>query len=129
VLRDLAEITDWMNSVCVSALVIGTPEKRVDAAPKASVCFLGGTREIFGGLSEDLLGGTENAQDTNVQGAGIIPKLCPMERAGMERMGRNKTHRSDRDTDQERQKFGIDENSSLAVHGRVNETSASLGLS
>jgi len=49
----------------------------VDTAPKASGCFLGGTQEIFGAVSEDLLGGTGNAEDAKLQGAGIIPKLCP----------------------------------------------------
>jgi len=53
----------------------------VDTAPKASGCFLGGTQEIFGAVSEDLLGGTGKAEDAKLQGAGIIPKLCPMERA------------------------------------------------
>jgi hypothetical protein len=59
----------------------GTPEaKREDTAPKASVCFLGGAREIFGSVSEDLLGGTGKAEDAKLPGAGIIPKLCPMQR-------------------------------------------------
>jgi hypothetical protein len=52
--------------------------KREDAAPKASVCFLGGAQEIFDGGSEDLLGGTGKAEDAKLPGAGIIPKLCPM---------------------------------------------------
>jgi hypothetical protein len=82
----------------------------VDAAPKVSVCFLGGTREIFGGLSGDLLGGTEKAEDAELPGAGIVPMLCSMERVGTEKMGRNVSHRSDRDTDQEKRKFEIDEN-------------------
>jgi len=50
---------------------------RVDTAPKASGCFLGGTQEIFGAVSEDLLGGTGKAEDAKLPGAGIIPKLCP----------------------------------------------------
>ena len=54
----------------------------MDTAPKASGCFLGGTQEIFGSVSEDLLGGTGKAEDAKLQGAGIIPKLCPMERVG-----------------------------------------------
>ena len=53
----------------------------MDTAPNASGCFLGGTQEIFGAVSEDLLGGTGKAEDAKLQGAGIIPKLCPMERA------------------------------------------------
>ena len=55
----------------------------MEAAPKASVCFLGGTREIFGGPSEDLLGGNGKAGDAKLPGVGIIPKQCPMERVGM----------------------------------------------
>jgi hypothetical protein len=47
---------------------------------------LGGTQEIFDGVSEDFLGGTGKAEDAKLPGAGIIPKLCPMERVGMERM-------------------------------------------
>ena len=61
----------------------------MDTAPKASGCFLGGTQEIIGAVSEDLLGGTGKAEDAKLQGAGIIPKQCPMERAGMERMDGN----------------------------------------
>jgi hypothetical protein len=61
----------------------------VDTAPKASVCFLGGTQEIFGAFSEDLLGGTGKAEDAKLPGAGIIPKQCPMERIGTETMHRN----------------------------------------
>src|SRR6266852_4129317 len=71
--------------------------KRVDSAPKASGCFLGGTREIFCAVSEDLLGGTEKAEDAKLQGAGIIPKQCPMERVGTETMDRNKSHQSERE--------------------------------
>ena len=51
----------------------------MDTAPKASGCFSGGTQEIFGGLSEDLLGGTGKAEDAKLQGAGMSPKLCQME--------------------------------------------------
>jgi len=47
---------------------------------------LGGAQEIFDDVSEDLLGGTGKAEDAKLQGAGIIPKLCPMERTEMERM-------------------------------------------
>jgi hypothetical protein len=64
----------------------------VDTAPKASGCFSGGTQEIFGGLSEDLLGGTGKAEDAKLQGAGIIPKLCPMERVGTETMNQDNSH-------------------------------------
>jgi len=67
--------------------------KREDAAPKASVCFLGGAQEIFDDISEDLLGGTGKAEDAKLPGAGIIPKLCPMERAGTEAMNGNTSNR------------------------------------
>jgi hypothetical protein len=46
----------------------------VDTAPKASGCFSEGTQEIFGVVSEDLLGGTAKAEDAKLPGAGIIPK-------------------------------------------------------
>jgi hypothetical protein len=46
----------------------------VDTTPKASGCFLGGTQEIFGVVSEDCLGGTGKAEDAKLPGAGIIPK-------------------------------------------------------
>jgi len=69
----------------------------VDSAPKASGCFWGGTQEIFGAVSEDLLGGTGKAEDAKLQGAGIIPKLCPMERVGTETMHRNTSHQSRRE--------------------------------
>ena len=58
----------------------------MDTAPKASGCFLGGTQEIFGAVSKDLLGGTGKAEDAKLPGAGIIPKLCPMEREETEAM-------------------------------------------
>jgi hypothetical protein len=54
---------------------------------------LGGTQEIFGGVSEDLLGGTGKAEDAKLPGAGIIPKLCPMERAETEKMDGNEFER------------------------------------
>jgi len=37
-----------------------------------------------------LLGGAGKAEAAKLPGAGIIPKRCPMERVGMERMGRNR---------------------------------------
>jgi len=49
----------------------------VDTAPKVSGCFLGGTQEIFGGVSEDLLGGTGKAEAATLPGAGIGPKQWP----------------------------------------------------
>jgi hypothetical protein len=64
----------------------------VDTAPKASGCFLGGTQEIFGAVSEDLLGGAGKAEDAKLPGAGIIPKQCPMERVRNEIMHQDSTH-------------------------------------
>jgi hypothetical protein len=61
----------------------------VDTAPKARGCFSGGTQEIYGAVSEDLLGGTRKAEDAKLSGAGIIPKQCAMERAGTETMDKN----------------------------------------
>jgi len=58
----------------------------VDTAPKASGCFLGGTQEIFGAVSEDLLGGTGKAEDAKLQGAGISPKQCPGKMSGGKRL-------------------------------------------
>ncbi len=58
----------------------------MEAAPKASGCILGGAREIFHAVSEDFSGGAEKAEDAKLPGAGIIPKLCSMERAETERM-------------------------------------------
>jgi len=43
-------------------------------------------------LLEDLLGGTGKAEDAKPPGAGIIPKLCPMERANTETMDENGYH-------------------------------------
>ncbi len=48
---------------------------------------------MFDGVSEDFLGGTGKAEDAKLQGAGIIPKLCPMERVGTEIRRGNKHHR------------------------------------
>jgi len=42
----------------------------VETAPKASGCFLGGTQEIFGSISRDLLGGTGKAEDAKLPDAG-----------------------------------------------------------
>ena len=58
----------------------------MDTAPNASGCILGGTQKIFAGVSADFLGGTGKAEDAKLPGAGIIPKLCPMERVEVERM-------------------------------------------
>jgi hypothetical protein len=55
-------------------------QKQEAAAPKVSGCFLGGAQEIFGAVSEDLLGRTGKAEDAKLRGAGIIPKLCQMQR-------------------------------------------------
>jgi hypothetical protein len=47
---------------------------------------LGGAQEIFDGVSEDFLGGAGKAEDAKLPGAGIIPKLCPMQRVGTQKM-------------------------------------------
>ena len=92
VLRVFAEVTDQMDYLyvhdffsCFCPCNWGT-RKRVDTAPKASGCFLGGTQKIFCAVSEDLLGGTGKAEDAKLPGAGIIPKKCPMERVRTETM-------------------------------------------
>jgi hypothetical protein len=54
---------------------------------------LGGAQEIFDDASEDFLGGTGKAEDAKLPGAGIIQKLCPMKRAGMERMVGTRSYR------------------------------------
>src|SRR6267378_246404 len=83
---DYVDVHDFCS---VSALVMGAPGMREDTAPKASGCFLGGTQEIFGAVSEDLLGGAGKAEDAKLPGAGIIPKPCPMEREETEAMHGN----------------------------------------
>ena len=55
---------------------------------------------MFDGVSEDFLGGTGKAEDAKLQGAGIIPKLCPMERVGTETMDPNNSHQSKRELDE-----------------------------
>ena len=55
--------------------------------------FLGGAPEIFDDISEDLLGGTEKAEDAKLPCGGIIPTECPMEGAGTEAMGGNTSNR------------------------------------
>ena len=92
---DYVDVHDFCS---VSALVMGAPGMREDTAPKASGCFLGGTQEIFGAVSEDLLGGAGKAEDVKLQGAGIIPKLCPMERAGTEAIQGSKSYSLLRET-------------------------------
>jgi hypothetical protein len=52
-------------------------QKREAAAPKPSDCISGGVQEIFGGASEDLLGGDGKAEGAKVQGAGIWPEAVP----------------------------------------------------
>ena len=64
---------------------------KVFLAPKASDCFWEGTQEIFGAVSEDLLGGNGKAEDAKLPGAGIIPKPCPKERAEKERIRTRKS--------------------------------------
>jgi hypothetical protein len=87
----------------VSALVIGAPGSEWILLPKRATAFWEGTQEIFGGVSEDLLGGAGKAEDAKLPGAGIIPKLCPMERAETgimygnvsNRIRGNRSHRED----------------------------------
>jgi hypothetical protein len=43
----------------------------------------------LGAVSEDLLGRTAIAENAKMSGAGIIPKLCPMERVETEAMHGN----------------------------------------
>jgi hypothetical protein len=62
---------------------------------------LGGTQEIFGAVSEDLLGGTGKAEAAKLLGAGIIPKLCPMERTEAERMHDDESCRYERGSEPE----------------------------
>ena len=52
-------------------------QKREAAAPKPSVCISGGAQEIFGWVSEDLLGGDGKAEGAKVPGAGIWPEAVP----------------------------------------------------
>jgi hypothetical protein len=73
----------------------------VDTAPKASGCFLGGTQEIFGAVSGDLLGGAGKAEDAKLPGAGIIPKQCTMERVETGRMDCNECYRKGRESEPE----------------------------
>src|SRR6266850_797498 len=71
---DYVYVHDFFSCFCPCNC--GT-RKRADTAPKVSGCFLGGTQEIFGAVSEDLLGGAGKAEDMKLQGAGISPKQCP----------------------------------------------------
>jgi hypothetical protein len=68
-----------------SALVIGHPEAS-GYCSQSERLLCGRTQEIFGAVSEDLLGGTGKAEDVKLPDAGIIPKLCPMESAETEAM-------------------------------------------
>jgi hypothetical protein len=49
-------------------------QKRAAAAPKPSDCISEGPQEIFGGVSEDFLGGDGKAEGAKVPGAGIWPE-------------------------------------------------------
>src|ERR1700675_4633145 len=95
---DYVDVHDFCS---VSALVIGAPGSEWILLPKQAAAFWEGHKKIFCAVSEDLLGGTEKAEDAKLQGAGIIPKQCPMERAGMGTMHRtspagtqSRTHKS-----------------------------------
>jgi hypothetical protein len=52
-------------------------QKREAAAPKPSDYISGGAQEIFGGVSEDFLGGNGKAEGAKVPGAGIWPEAVP----------------------------------------------------
>ena len=73
----------------VSALVIGAPGSEWILLPKREAAFWEGHKKSSALFSEDLLGGTGKAEDAQLRGAGIIPKLCPMERVEMEAMHGN----------------------------------------
>lgn len=60
-----------------SAPVFWGTQKREAAAPKPSDCISGGAKEIFGGVSEDLLGGNGKAEGAKVPGAVIWPEAVP----------------------------------------------------
>ena len=61
-------------------------EKREAAAPKPSDCISGGAQEIFGGVSEDFLGGNGKAESAKVPGAGIWPEAVPRKMRGRKRL-------------------------------------------
>ena len=58
------------KKISISAPFSWGTQERVDTAPKASDCILGGTQN-------DSQGGTGKAEDARTPGAGIISKLCP----------------------------------------------------
>lgn len=61
---------------------------------------MGGTQETFGGVLDNLLGGTGQAEAAKLRGAGMISKRCPMEGQKIERMNRKKRmERSGQDVD------------------------------
>jgi len=51
----------------------------VDAAPKASVCFLGGTREIFGGPFRRFVGRNRKSRRREAAGRRNYPEAVPNE--------------------------------------------------
>ncbi len=76
----------------IRVLVVGRQEEKVRRRLVADerCAFLGA-------VSEDLLGGTGKAEDAKLPGAGIIPKLCPMQRTEREAMSRNRSYRFERE--------------------------------
>src|SRR5882762_1128499 len=57
--------------------------------PEASGFCFQSERLLYGRGPSGVKGGTGKAKAAKLQGAGIIPKLCPMERVGTEVMHRN----------------------------------------
>jgi hypothetical protein len=47
----------------------------METTPKASGCFSGGTREIFGRVSEDFFGGDGKAEAAKIWYGALIRKL------------------------------------------------------
>jgi hypothetical protein len=70
-------VTELIVLLFLAPFFWGTQEREA-AAPKPSDRISGGAQEIiFGGVSEDLLGGNGKAEGAKVPGAGIGPKPCP----------------------------------------------------
>ena len=64
------------RKISISAPFFWGTQERVDTAPKASGCILGGTQTFLCSLRR-VWRGTGKAEDAKTPGAGIIPKLCP----------------------------------------------------
>jgi hypothetical protein len=76
----------------VSALVIGAPGSEWILLPKRAAAFWEGHKKSSALVQKTFLGGTGKAEAAKLQGAGIIPKLCPMEKVEAEAMHRNVLH-------------------------------------